>query len=1341
MKAKFTAAAVFACATVLVGKADEWTVAQDGSGDYTTIQDAIDAASAGDTIWVKPGVYASGGAVSAYADGSIKDCLSRVLVKKRLNIIATSGNPDDTHIVGAADPESRYGDATYGGRGTNAVRCVRFEPDSAANTSENPSVLRGFTIRDGYCRQYANNIEGTDMIGGQPGGVTGRSENYSNFYVVDCVIRNCYGVRGGLVRYGNYVRCRFENGHGSAGQDVARDCRMMGCLIVRPTSSCLMGIKAVNTTIVDGAMPASSGETFYNCLTANLSGGAERTAGVAKNSVLAYKMSGTCTDCEIGLDFQMLAPLKGDFRVRTGTAAATRGDAALIADMFPTVVDNAFVDLYRGLDGAYFAKTGAIPVGCFAKTATSVGGAVLYTGGVCVGGYVGSTGGGLYAFAEKPYELFQVKPPAGKNFFRIKRTNAGGDRRFPEMDESVWETCPPEDIVVSNEVIWVEKHMYVDAEHGSDETGDGSELNPYQTLSNCVANAMTGKNTLVHAAAGDYNQGVIEGAGMLNRVVVTGHRIRFKGAGRGKSFITGRRSNETADGRGSDAVRCAYLASSYSCLQGFTLREGYTHDGEADSPECKGGLVYMKDTKGRDDTVCDCELIGGVAYRGSITMNGSLTRCVVHGSTPLFGGACRQTYIESCVFYDNDFPDLSRTINNDSQVIQSTIVARGKAHGQTMSIKNSVVLNIGTSSSWNEMGGAKNVVYWCETGSYLGAGDTCVKAVPNLVDPENGDCRPLTTSPAVTRGFAVLEDYWKTILTDVNGVPLRISPDGKIIAGGIQTPVMTVVANSPQFGSFTSGAGTNVLEKGESVTVAFDDGGTRQRHAEALLVNGVAQDDFSFTYTAGDPFAADGSVIPTQEVTVQFSTNWYVNAQTGDDTATGFTPETAWKSLTNLYATGYVLAGDCVHAAAGEYGEGALSVDNVGLCRVVVPSGVTVTADEGPEATRIVGARDTAGDTYGRGENAVRCAYLYSKSRIVGFTLADGRVSGTETKESALNCGGGVCASTRFSADATCGCAEGCVITNCVGARGGAAWYAKLVNSKIYDCVGTACSAAGYYTAFFGCYIDHCTRGGGNQLFRNCAVVSHCTVGSDVTAGQIFNAMTPPAQIDNTIILASMSADSGNYALTFSNCVLRTATQAAFDNIVNRPGSIRVETAADAGLGADFRPLKTSVLVLDKAAVAAYDAHMADVDADGNQRVYNGAMDIGAFEYDWRKIYASDLGGLAKVEKADPQVVEADGKVLVKDGEIALAFAPYSGRKAKYEIPLLVTGSGTLSVRAGDETIATYTAMDGAQTLKVNDRDTGSNYVFAYAPGDADAGGALIDTITGGIRGVMLIVR
>ena len=39
-------------------QAATWTVEKDGSGDFTVIQDAVNAASGGDTILIGPGRYA-----------------------------------------------------------------------------------------------------------------------------------------------------------------------------------------------------------------------------------------------------------------------------------------------------------------------------------------------------------------------------------------------------------------------------------------------------------------------------------------------------------------------------------------------------------------------------------------------------------------------------------------------------------------------------------------------------------------------------------------------------------------------------------------------------------------------------------------------------------------------------------------------------------------------------------------------------------------------------------------------------------------------------------------------------------------------------------------------------------------------------------------------------------------------------------------------------------------------------------------------------------------------------------------------------------------------------------
>ena len=168
-----------------------------------------------------------------------------------MTLAATSGDPADTHIVGAPDPNSALDGKDYEGRGPNAVRCIRLEKAAASGGA----VIRGFTIRDGYSAQrYNGDAYGASdaLLAAQPGGVTAFSADYANFYVTDCVITNCYGVRGGLVRYGRYVRCRFADGHGSAGASLGRNIKVLSSLILKMPGACADNSTFVNCTFADG---------------------------------------------------------------------------------------------------------------------------------------------------------------------------------------------------------------------------------------------------------------------------------------------------------------------------------------------------------------------------------------------------------------------------------------------------------------------------------------------------------------------------------------------------------------------------------------------------------------------------------------------------------------------------------------------------------------------------------------------------------------------------------------------------------------------------------------------------------------------------------------------------------------------------------------------------------------------------------------------------------------------------------------------------------------------------------------------------------------------------------
>lgn len=82
-----------------VAEARTWWVKEDGSGDYTVIQDAVDAAASGDTIRIGPGVFEEGSTWVFDNGGTI---FSRVFVtKSELTFI---GSGIDQTIVGQSEP-------------------------------------------------------------------------------------------------------------------------------------------------------------------------------------------------------------------------------------------------------------------------------------------------------------------------------------------------------------------------------------------------------------------------------------------------------------------------------------------------------------------------------------------------------------------------------------------------------------------------------------------------------------------------------------------------------------------------------------------------------------------------------------------------------------------------------------------------------------------------------------------------------------------------------------------------------------------------------------------------------------------------------------------------------------------------------------------------------------------------------------------------------------------------------------------------------------------------------------------------------------------------------------
>ena len=1341
-----------ACSLALVGMtlaaANTWYVddakyGASGAGTspetaFGTIQEAVTAASAGDTVLVAPGTYNRG---STKASGDSTS--SRVVIDKDITVKSIEGAAK-TIIVGAPD----FTGEPLHGLGPDAVRCVAM--------SATGSVLEGFTLTGGYVYQST----GSDSFTVRGGGVNiaiGNNNNIHKPFVVDCVISNNVATRGGGAFGGTLVRCfvaenRVYNTASNTTRNGAgaRSGRYYNCVFTRnddPNSQCGSTVSwiiaMVNCTVMGNHSNPSVVTDFSSSSPACVWNSIIHHNAGNLSSSMAQENSITS-----GTDYLVVSPIMDDWRPITGSTADGTGSLEGLATIPEEYRDKDFYGNPRTTDGT-------VCIGAVEGAVTPKGGRITFaTTSTTLDGHAISRPTLYHHAAEWPAQVY-LKPTAaaeGLAFFgHVAEEKVGTAASvwytlFNDRDGGRWMTLPDADTTINITPTFTTL-LWVDCASTATEP-DGSAAAPFPTIQQAVDCAVSGNYRVIRVKPGTYDTGWSSNSWGRARVIVSAKNAFITSEeGAERTVIVGAPDPDAdnADGVGPNALRCIMVEGSLAHvgISGFTLTGGRSQVGSNGSDVKGHGGAFRFQERTRQQAL-DCIITNNVAFRGPAGMYGWCQRCLMAENKDYSGqnAVFREGFLSSCVFRDN-VNAVQMGIGQNVRAYNCTFLGvSGKGNVYTASTGFTTLASNCLFLDGNNGSDGTNTNFKWE-GNYADTTGTKSRAVgitygaACVVDKAARDFRPLATSPLVGGGGTSIENWAHYAVSDFQNRPI-VFTDGKPTIGAYQHTVGAVVVTLPEGGVMN--AVTNVLEAGETLTGTIT---STERNLLGITVNGEYQEGV-FTWTATG--AEDA---PPTTVNAVYTPNWYVDAVNGNDAANGWTAATAKKTLATTAAL--AVSGDTVHALPGVYNVGdRLSPEHfynqtlTVKSRVVVPRGVTLVAEGARDETIIEGAAATyahtqsatAGDTsmgsfedcftkYGIGPDATRCVTLLPGARVRGFTLRGGRTDVVNSDQADNHTGGAV-----FGLDYQTCFVEDCLVEGNYSAR------AALVRVTADRCVirGNYCMwnrPGATFSLLRNCLF---TENRGDRIADYCYGFYNCTFhknyGYTTTATGVY--------------ILTEAAGAG-VSVPFVNCICtQTSNKNKFGDLRNSiflenitvQGTNSCENlmrvaSADELLDANGMPLKGSIAV-DGGDRMWYDAAAGDKDVRGGQRVYNGAIDVGAFEYDWRPDYTAQLTESRRmtVTAATPEVVSAEGGVYLPDGVLTVtATDPRAEGGSNCELTVRVTGTGTLAVRVGDRTLRELTATDGESVLKFDTTGLSTDIVCAYTPGENETGGAYVSNV------------
>ena len=970
--------------------------------------------------------------------------------------------------------------------------------------------------------------------------------------------------------------------------------------------------------------------------------------------------------------------------------------------------------------------------------------------------------------------VYYIKPvlAAGTHLYAIY----GADKlhsercyRFPLADG--WVPFAPFASAESNMTVTAvaaEGVLYVDENGNDDWDGlaavheEGTSHGPKLSLQ--AAHDAAGDNWLVYVAPGTYSNGVTTVSKEKDGVSYSCRRrlritkpVGFRSTGGAENtFIVGAPDPDSApdapdspfvQGCGDNAIGGVWAGNpnvTIAYLQGFTITGCYGPSRAQSAYYINYGAAFSAGMSRAG--LVDCVVSNNHAYVGATACYGNHYRCRFFENESYQGTTGDYGHFHSCLFAAN------RLNYSDSDATASAFARNSTFYNCTIDLRSPVNPNgrrrLASSPS-------KGGMYGCIVLGYRGGSDSGYYGADSLVsgdmlfaDPDARDYRLASLSPAVGRvAYDALPDSVRRgDGVDLNGNPTFVR-NGMATIGAVHAPFLPSVAVVGLGGETVSGSygyGTNIVTAagGEVTVTALD-----TRPFLGFEVNGemVVPQEGGRTYSFSPSAEAGGATM----VKAVYDTNWYVDCVNGNDEYPG---TEAWPKQTIRAATTNAVSGDVVHVAPGTYGdlEGSqkATADSKIGTRVVIPQGVTVESTAGAEKTFIVGA-DATGDqidlaAYKTGTNAVRCVYANNSATIRGFTLTGGRGIGVD--KDGVNGQG----AAFYSASARVCYLEDCIVSNNIAANStihaAVVRRCRIINNwgVIHGSSDTPNSApAGESCSWYSCVF---ANNRGNALLYQAYTIENCTIGpghqyvwtSGTPQVLYWSNITSDKSIVNSAVLNGrfyLTTKSGleKKHLYITNCIFRAAT--------GDPGGVLHEEyahntrfsvpASESTLDADYRPVLGSYIGID-AGDASANRGTYDKDAFGNPRILNGAIDIGAVEYDWRPKFAQELGRSFRMTYASPTVTTNEtGGVLIPaacgtlgDRAVPRCVAVAPTATGKYELRFRLDG-GSAEVYVGG-VLAEEASGAGEHSVRLNVADVADEIRFVFTPDVEDAGSALL---------------